>query len=378
MRRPIPTYKPDKRSACLYGSGKLFKECCASIYKKPRTLAASWDALQQSRYELAMKLARADITRYTIWHKSHTEPVLPTDNPRLLWLLNIDIEALSELVDVLMHCYRATNQWHVLPAVLDRLEPNIQDPRWQHKIILYHALHAVGLEWDNKEGAQQELKRLPPIEEVNDVDILTFYLDINGDDLTLKELLDLADRIVDLTEDPGIAFNYCALKGFYSILLGELSDAERQMSRCIEELRTARAARLSPFVEKKLAMALATKAAIRLNSMDADIRTARDLGEARSLYNKLLRECKFTPRSEADIYMEMADTYCYEADWKSARHYYDLAHQSVEDDAIYTILSAKCDIHLGELKPARHKLQEVDRTKLTHRDMRITPSNMRN
>ena len=263
-----------------------------------------------------------------------------------------------------MHCYRVTNQWHLLPAVLDRLEPNIQDPRWQHKIIFHRALHAVGLEWNNREGAKQELKRLPPIVEVNDVDILTFYLDIIGDELTLKERLDLADRIVDLTDDPGIVFNYGALKGIYSMLLGELDDAERQISSCIEKLRTARPTRLSPFVENKLAKALATKVAIRLHSMDADIQTARDLGEARYFYNKLLKERKFTAKGEADVYVEMADTYCFEADWKLARYYYDLARQSDPEEELYKILSAKCDIQLGELQSVRCKLREVDATKL--------------
>jgi hypothetical protein len=125
MRAP-PTFKPDKRSACLCGSGRLFRDCCAATYNKRRTFSASRDALAERRYGLSLKLARADITRYTIWHKSHTEPLLPTDNPHLLLLLHTDIGALSELVDVLMHCYRHTNQWGLVPAVLDRLEPNIQ------------------------------------------------------------------------------------------------------------------------------------------------------------------------------------------------------------------------------------------------------------
>lgn len=151
--------------------------------------------------------------------------MLPTDNPHLLLLLHTDIEALSELVDMLMHCYRYTNQWDRLPAVLDRLEPNIQDLRWQHKIILHRALQAVGLNWDNREAAKRELERLPPIREINDVDILTFYLDIYSDELTLNDTLDLADRIIDLTDDPGIAFSYGTLKA------GLLSGARRAARR---------------------------------------------------------------------------------------------------------------------------------------------------
>jgi hypothetical protein len=176
--------------------------------------------LAQGRYGLALRLARADITRYTTWYKSHTEPLLPTDNPHLLFILHTDIEALAALVDILMHCYRHTNQWYRFPAVLDRLEPNIQDPRWQHKIILFRALQATGFDWGNKEAAKRELTFLPPIEEIKDVDILTFHLAVYGDELTLKATLDLADRVIALNDDPGIAFSYGALKAIYSVAVG--------------------------------------------------------------------------------------------------------------------------------------------------------------
>jgi hypothetical protein len=78
----------------------------------------------------------------------------------------------------------------------------------------------------------------------------------------------------------------------------------------------------------------------------------------------LLRECKFAARGEAGVYVEMADTYCYEADWKAARHYYDLARKNNRENELYKILSAKCNTHFGELESARLKLQEVDATKL--------------
>ena len=105
----------------------------------------------------------------------HGDRGRPTPTPRPgTRPLYVDIEALHELVEVLMTCYRYTNQWHLLPQVLDRLEPNIQNLRWRHKIILCRALQAVGLEWGNREAARRELERLPSIEKIKDVDILTF------------------------------------------------------------------------------------------------------------------------------------------------------------------------------------------------------------
>jgi len=85
------------------------------------------------------------------------------------------------------------------------------------------------------------------------------------------------------------------------------------------------------------------------------------LEESRYLYNKLLRECDFTALGKAAAYRGMTDTYWFQADWKSARHCYELAlpeYQKKND--IYRILSAKCDIQLGESEPARRKLREIN------------------
>jgi tetratricopeptide (TPR) repeat protein len=106
-------------------------------------------------------------------------------------------------------------------------------------------------------------------------------------------------------------------------------------------------------------------ASIRLFLGGDHIQALRYLREARYLYNKLLRECEFTPLGEAAVYRTMADTYWFEGDWGTAGRYYDRAMASYQERGdLYKILSAKCDIQLGELESARRKLREVDPAKL--------------
>jgi tetratricopeptide (TPR) repeat protein len=222
----------------------------------------------------------------------------------------------------------------------------------------------VGLEWGNREAGRLQLERLPPISEIKDVGILTFYLDTYGDQLTSKESLDLADRVIELTDDTGLGFSYGALKGLHSIVIGKFRDAERQISSCIEELRTANLPSPFPFVENRLAYALTMMAFIHLLSRRVDTQAVRYLREARYLYNKLLRETRFTALGEAAIYSEMAETYCFQADWKTARQYYNLAIARYQKEDLYKVLSAKCDIQLGDVDSAGRVLREIDAAKL--------------
>jgi tetratricopeptide (TPR) repeat protein len=156
------------------------------------------------------------------------------------------------------------------------------------------------------------------------------------------------------------------LRRVYSLGLGELRDAERQMSSCIAELRIANLPRLSSFVENRLASVLAIRASLRCSHfMHQDGQATRDLEEARYLYNKMLREAELTEFGQAAIDSEMGDTYSFQEDWRAARSYYDRAtDRSQQNNDIYRIMSAKCDIQLGEMGPAKRKLREVDGMKL--------------
>jgi hypothetical protein len=49
-------------------------------------------------------------------------------------LLEVDIRAMSEIVDDLLLCHIKTEMMSDFPAVLERLRGNINDPAWQLKI----------------------------------------------------------------------------------------------------------------------------------------------------------------------------------------------------------------------------------------------------
>jgi hypothetical protein len=180
-----PQFAPARDSSCLCGSGLTFERCCADrlpgtdIGRQTRTLLAN------GSFGQALEACRADVSQYTIWHKSHTEPAIQKGMPRKGSLLEIDVAALADCVETLYFCHAKTGKLDEFPAVLERLRDNIKDISWQRKITYLHALHALGANWDEDAG-RRELKKLGPLVEEDDVETLHLYLDLFGDALSFS------------------------------------------------------------------------------------------------------------------------------------------------------------------------------------------------
>jgi hypothetical protein len=84
----------------LCGSGLKYKGCCAERLPGHQHLGSlTRRFLNEKRYRKALYACRADLTQYTIWHKSHTEPAIRMGMPRIGSLLEIDIRAMASIVD---------------------------------------------------------------------------------------------------------------------------------------------------------------------------------------------------------------------------------------------------------------------------------------
>jgi len=98
-----PLFAPDPKSLCLCGSGLRFRHCCSSRLPGTRNGERWKKAADDKRWTETVRHLRADVTQYTIWHLSHTAPaVARKPDLRSGWLMNVDIEALSDYVESLM------------------------------------------------------------------------------------------------------------------------------------------------------------------------------------------------------------------------------------------------------------------------------------
>lgn len=185
-----------------------------------------------------LRALRADLTQYTIYHRTNTAPLMRMLPPEIVEILTIDIEALDESIDQLAGAYWQLGRLKEFPLVLERLRTNIDDPRWQRKVTYHQAMTAHLL--DDMAGARSDLAKLGPIgagEE--DVDVLQLHLDINGETITLVDKLKLYDRILELSPSRTDRIHYAAAKAVELTCAGDRPGAVATVDAALIAARSA-------------------------------------------------------------------------------------------------------------------------------------------
>jgi hypothetical protein len=116
-------WKPKRGEPCPCASGKKFSECCSRRLPGFDIGKAYTRASRDKQPQRALVAARADITQYTIWHKSNTAPALAR-GVMVLELLRIDVDALGDYVGrrssyATMHVgyWREMSRWRHTSAI---------------------------------------------------------------------------------------------------------------------------------------------------------------------------------------------------------------------------------------------------------------------
>ncbi|MBS7671495.1 SEC-C metal-binding domain-containing protein [Altererythrobacter sp. CAU 1778] len=231
-----PLAYPRRNDACLCGSGKQFRQCCRD-HLPGFAMGEAWrEPARNKQWPKVLRAIRADLTQYTIYHRTNTVPLMRRLPPEGIAILSIDIEALHESVEQLTGIYGRLSRLAELPQVFERLRANIDDPRWQRKLTYHQAMVAHLL--DDAAGARRELAKLGLITaQEADLDVLQLHIDINGDTIPLVEKLRLYDRVLELTTSRRDRIQYAAAKGVELTLAGDTAGA---IAVCDESLNAAR------------------------------------------------------------------------------------------------------------------------------------------
>jgi tetratricopeptide (TPR) repeat protein len=354
---PLAALDVPRNGLCLCGSGLKYKHCCVDRLPGHGHLGSRMRAfLSEGKYRDALYASRADVTQYTIWHKTHTEPAVRRGMAKEGSLLEIDIRALGDLVDDLMYCHMKANMMNEFPGALERLRRNIDDPDWQRKITYFHARHALWPDW-NKAFGRHELSKLGSMADEKDEQILKLYLDLLEDDLTVFEKLEIIDRILTYSETLEDQLHYRGAKAALLLANGESSKADDEWSAAIAEAR-----------ERSKGRALTEDERYSLAQIIEFLGTLRSadelLSEALQLYRDQLERDDWTSLGRANIISHMADIYRHFRDWESARDSY-LEALAVNPRPIYKVFLSKCLFHLGQREEALKTLGKVDHEQLT-------------
>lgn len=349
--KPPPQFSPARNAPCLCGSGLRYKRCCAErlpgtehISTRTRTL------LTEGKYKDALYASRADVTQYTIWHKSHTEPAVRAGMPKVGTLFEVDVNALSDFVETLLQCHIKMDMMGDFPAVLERLRDNIKDDTWQRKIIYLRALHALWPDWDESAG-RRELKKLGSIAEEKDVKILQLYLDVFDDELDSSKKEALIDRILSLTKDPVDRIHYMGSKAVLHLIIGDRQRTEAELAQIVDEVRSEHDGEsLGNYGQYRFALTLGLLGSLR---QDDNLLT-----EALNIYQKLYKDSPGSPSGRAHLLKLIGDTYRDKGEWELAQSSYAQAFDLVPS-AIFKVFLSESLLHLNKLKEATATLAEV-------------------
>jgi tetratricopeptide (TPR) repeat protein len=356
----LPNYSPPRNGPCLCGSGLAFKRCCVDRLPGSIKLGTGTTVLlNEKKYREALISCRADLTQYTIWHRKHTEPALQAGMPRVgspnsmpaVTLLEVDVRAMADIVDTLLHCYIAADKFDEFPAVLERLRSNIKDDMWQRKIIYFHALHALHPGWKRPAG-RRELKKLGGLIDTDDIDTLQVYLDLFSSGLTFSEQEKIIDRIIGLSKKLSDRLHYRGAKAVLYFTISDFKRAELELDTAIGEVNS-RDGSLSLTTYEKYRYANVLEF---LGSLRGDEKLS---SKALSLYRELLHQKdQWSPIGKSNLWELVGEAHRHRSEWPEARNAYKHSLEA-HPTQICTIFLADCYVQLDQASEAKAIIASV-------------------
>lgn len=348
-------WKPKWSGPCPCASGKKFKDCCWQRLPGFDIGKAYTQALQDKQQERALLAARADVTQYTIWHKSNTAPVTARGGMALK-LLRIDVNALGDYVGRLSSLYFRLGLWKDWPAALDRLRANIQHPWWHKKIAYYRAVYHLAPDGDRVEARRELAKAGPVTKDEADLDLLHLYVDLEFDDQPFAARIAILDRILALGEERQNQLQYRGAKAIQFFLIGDVKTAELQLSEVVGMVRETEKDKPLEGYERHLFGRLLQL----LGSLKHD---KNMLKESAAHFHALLLEDNWTEHGKAAVHREIGDSYLYAGECDLAERAYReaIALGGSDLDKIHV---AECLLYREKIEVAAKEIDTVRRETL--------------
>ncbi|MDL1981946.1 MAG: SEC-C domain-containing protein [Deltaproteobacteria bacterium] len=246
-------HEPGRNNPCICGSGMKFKKCCLGAYSS-KASELFRNAYNTGDYDEALIRARNWFTWYALSHKAHTIPLLQSDRDAGENMLQIDIEALAELLENLHLCYYRLKRNDEFIEVIERVRNVVQDKRWDAKIAYTRGLW-YSVDRNDDEAAYDALQSID-LRTCYDPDILSLYLQVCSAKLTLTESVEIIDRILSSTQKESVRLQYRVVKAINYYLVCQQADGDRLLEEAISKFSSLPAVKKSSYGKLKFAYAL--------------------------------------------------------------------------------------------------------------------------
>lgn len=348
-------FKIERNQSCLCGSGFKFKKCCGPELKDP-DYEEAYKAYKEERYNDALKIGRANLSKYLTWYYEHTLPLLEEDSRKADFLLNVDVEALSDLIDFLMFCYDKTEQFDKYVQLLDKFEKLIDDYRWRNKIIYQRAICVLHKHDEDEEKKIIELlKGSEKIDKIEDKEILQLFFSYNSNNLGFQEKMNFIERILKNETKPGVILQYKVVRGLELFLIGDREGALLEIKEAVKHYDMNLLEKYEQF---------------ELYILGNTIYDLGQIAENQKLFEDAINILKFiiekndlSNEGKAEIYKCIGRSYDSIHRWKDAIDSY-LRSLDYKENATTKIYIARPLLALGQSSRALDYLNSIDYSKL--------------
>jgi tetratricopeptide (TPR) repeat protein len=272
-----------------------------------------------------------------------------------MWLLDIDIKALAELTESLLDCYRGLNDYQSFEHDLERLRGNISDVRWQRKITYFQVIASLGDHWSEKVG-KREVKKLLPLDEESDTEIIQLYLHFCSEELTFKRNIDILDRLVSLIEKPSEKLQYTVVKAIKYLCIGDESESEKLIEQALNDYELKGWRSDNSYGHMQHARAISLLADLQ-HSAKLKVQSIQE-------FESLLENHSWTDSGIADIHFEIGKSLFHIKKFEEAIKQYKKSLEIQKTEIVKVFMSqALLDLNdegaISTIKEVEHNLSEL-------------------
>lgn len=338
--------EPPGRNNCLCGSGVRFKACCKKEYSKKQF--NGWKLFNKGEYKKALKAIRSHITWYRLCHEAHTVTFLLSNSDEARKLLKTDIEAMSDMLGLLLSCYAKCDILDDYPFALGSLSSAIDDDRWDVKIDYFKCIYFY-IYKDKRESAKKVLEAYI-WKQVSDVDLLTVLLDVYSDNLNPVEKINIAERICEISCSPEVKLQYQNMIGTEYCLLNDLNKGVSILEKNISEYEKTLQEKRRPIGRHHLAISYKNLGELTgqkeyLSRAIANLKNEIATGEYSSI-------------GEAQLWLDLGQCYHHLSEFVEAINAYDASLELVYSGLVL-VFKSRILINLNKLDEARDMLDSI-------------------
>lgn len=221
--------KISKEYKCFCNSGKKFGECCEPIINKYRSSEIDKrisEEVDSNNFDKAFKLSMADFTKYMIYVKSHTEPLMFNQPALASMMIDIDVKALASILNGILYIIHRGNIEYDFIAFLNNAKNLFFCDLW-HKKIDFFIVVWLFIHNNNEEKAIKYIEENVNIALVNDVDFLEIICDVYSNKMSIRQRHEFYDKLIVLEATPIRKVQYMGVKALSYFEIGDKEEAKR-------------------------------------------------------------------------------------------------------------------------------------------------------